>query len=604
MIRPRSICRAAVSYNSRNEARSGTAAQVAVFIAGAALLAASGVGVRPLGAQELSSARLDSLLDRHFAAAAAVDSPGCQAAIFRRGEVLARREYGSANVEHRAPVTTSTRFPLASISKQFTAFAVLLLAQEGKLSLDDDVRRFVPEVPQLGHRITIRHLLHHTSGLRDYADLRGFAGERMEDVVTEHDVLQFLSRQRALNFTPGAEHLYNNTGYLLLGVIVARASGTPLPAFAEGRIFGPLGMRRTRFLARRNEVIPERAYGYARGRDGMLVEAPANDVPGSGGLYTTVEDLAAWDRNFSTGEVGGPEVLSGMRTAARLLDGFTAPYGGGLNLREYRGLRTEEHNGADPGYLAEMLRFPDQGLTIVGLCSGRAANPMSAAYAIADTLLAAQIAAAATRASPGIPAEVSLPVAAMEGFVGLYHGTSNDLVRRVERRGDTLFYVRGPGNATRLVPIGPSRFLLGSGSPLHVEFGPAAAGRRPEMRVWTPGSQPSRYVRVDSARGLPARLHEFTGTYRSEELLATYHIGVLDGELHWRVEGLGPEEFSITFPPRFQDSFGERGVSLTFVRDRKGVVQALELTTERARRVRFARLVPGVPRDGRGSRRP
>ncbi|HEX8692197.1 MAG TPA: serine hydrolase domain-containing protein [Longimicrobium sp.] len=539
-------------------------------------------------AQDLAAARIDSLLDTRFAAAAAADSPGCQAAVIRRGRLVTQRAYGSANLEHRAPVTAETRFPLLSITKQFTAFAVLLLAQEGKLSLDDDVRRFVPEVPDFGHRVTLRHLLHHTSGLRDYWDLRGFSGERTDDVVTQHDVLQFLSRQRALNFEPGTEHLYNNTGYLLLGIVVKRASGMSLPAFAQARIFGPLGMRNTRFVETRHEVVPRRAYGYARGRGGTLVTAPANDVAGSTGLLSTVEDLAAWDRNFYTGEVGGPGVLAQMRTPARLADGSTAGYGGGLQLAAHRGLRTEEHNGADPGYLAELLRFPDQGLTVAALCSGRAADPIAEAYAVADTLLAGEIAAAAPARAPAVAVRVD--PARLASYTGVYHGVSNDLVRRILRHADTLFYARRPGDSTRLVPLAPDRFLLGPESGVEVRFVPARGGGRPEMHVLVPGARPSRYLPVDTARGLPAGLAEYGGLYYSEELQATYRIGVLDGQLHWRIEGLGPEEFSVTYPPRFRDSFGERGVSLTFIRGPRGEVRALELTTDRARRVRFERV--------------
>jgi len=547
---------------------------------------------------QTAAVRLDSLLDARFAAAAPVDSPGCQAAVFRRGEVLIQRSYGSANLEHRVPVTAETRFPVASISKQFTAFAVLLLAQDGKLSLDDDVRRFIPEVSQLGRTITLRHLLHHTSGLRDYWDLRGLSGRRSDDVVNEHDVLQFVSRQRALNFEPGAEHLYNNTGYLLLGIVVKRASGIPLAAFADERIFRPLGMTRTGFVESHQAVVPGRAYGYARGRDGAAVVAmPAYDVVGSAGLITTVQDLAAWDRNFYTAEVGGPEVIAQMREPARLAGGAVAGYGGGLNLGSYRGLRIEEHNGADPGYLAEILRFPDQGITIAGLCSGRAGHPIEAARAIADAVLADEIAAAA-RTVPAQPAPelaIHLPTAVLDRYVGLYHGTSSDLVREIVRRGDSLFYARRPGDATWLVPVADDRFLLDGGGGAEVRFVPAEAGR-PEMYVRIPGAQASRYVPVDSARGLPARLAEYSGVYRSEELQATYRIGILDGELHWRIEGLGPEEFSVTYAPRFQDSFGERGISLTFQRDASGRVTALELTTERARRIRFDR-VPQAPGD-------
>ncbi|HEX2077730.1 MAG TPA: serine hydrolase domain-containing protein [Longimicrobium sp.] len=537
----------------------------------------------PAAAQTTADPRIDSL----FARAVFPDSTGCAVGVVRDGRLVYARGYGTADLEHGVPVTAETPFHLGSISKQFTAMAVLMLEQEGRLSLDDDVRRYVPEVPDFGTPITIRHLLHHTSGLRDLWDLLGFSGRRTDDVVREYDILRLLSRQRALNFRPGDEHLYNNTGYILLGVIVKRVSGKPLPELARERIFAPLGMTSTRFLDDHTTLVPGRATGYARRRDGLRIAMPAYDVVGSGGAVSTVADLARWARNFDEMAVGGPAVIARMREPGRLNGGSPIAYGGGIRLLRHRGVPMEEHNGVDPGYFANLVRFPDQRLAVATLCNGHTIDAIAVTRAIAEGYLPAE--AAGTPASaPAAEPEVVLAPAQVARFAGTYHNPSNDLVRMVVVRGGELFYVFGPGNEARLAPLSPTRFLL-TGRPTRVEFVTRPGSARPEMVVTVAGSPPGRYVPVEPAEGLPARLSEYPGVYDSPEIGSTFLIGELEGDLHWRLEGVGPDEFSITLPARFRDNFGEGGVSLQFVRDGAGRVTALLLTTERARRLRFDR---------------
>lgn len=453
-----------------------------------------------------AQAPADPRVDAHFARAVFPDSTGCAVAVVRDGRIVYSRGYGTANLEHRVPVTAETVFPIASISKQFTALAVLLLAQEGRLSLDDDVRRYVPEVPDFGTPITIRHLLHHTSGLRDLWDLLGFTGRRTDDVVREYDILRLVSRQRALNFRPGDEHLYNNTGYILLGVIVKRVSGTPLPQFTRERIFQPLGMTSTRVVDDHSTLIPGRATGYARGRSGLLIAMPAYDVVGSGGMVSTVADLARWARNFDEATVGGPAVIAQMREAGRLNDGRPTGYGGGIRLLRHRGLPMEEHNGADPGYFANLLRFPDQRFAVAALCNGHAVDAISATRAIAEAYLEPEMRAAASAgaAVPDTtpPPGLSTPAADLPRFAGTYHNPANDLVRTVVARDGELFYVFGPGSEARLAPLGPGRFLL-TGRPTQVEFVPIPGSARPAMVVTVAGAAPGRYLPVEPAADLP-----------------------------------------------------------------------------------------------------
>jgi CubicO group peptidase (beta-lactamase class C family) len=553
--------------------------EIDVYLRSICLAVAIFAAAAPAPAQRGDSAA--AVMERLFARAVYPDSTGCAAGVMRDGALVYAAGYGTANLEQPARITPATVFNLASMSKQFTAMAVLLLARDGRVSLDDDVRRYVPEVPDLGSRITLRHLMHHTSGLRDMWDMLGFSGRRTDDVVTRDDVLSWVSRQEALNFAPGERHLYNNTGYILLGIVVERVSGMPLADFAHRRIFGPLGMAHTRFIHDHSTVVPGRATGYGYGRDGRLhVRMPANDV---GVLVSTLEDLARWDANLVDGAtVGGPSVVARMRAPGVLNDGSPVAYGGGLMLGEYSGERIEEHGGVDPGYFVELLRFPARRLSVAVLCNGRIDAIMAA------RTIGGPVAAAAP--APGTTNAPRLADAQAARYAGLYYNEWGDLLRRIVARDGAIYYSRRPGSEDRMVALGGGRFLVPSpAARIEVAFDTTVRGGRPVMRVSVNGARPSLYQPVEPASGLPARLAEYSGTYYSRELRATYLIGVLDGELHWRLAGLPQSEFSVTFPPRFQDDFGEGGVSLHFLRDASGRVTALLLSTERAQRIRFGR---------------
>src|SRR5690606_17154623 len=302
------------------------------------------------------SARVDSL----FAEWDRPGSPGCALGVVRDGRLDYARGYGYANLDHDVPITPSTVFYIASVSKQFTAASIVLLAQQGRLSPDDDVRAYIPELPDYGATITIRHLIHHTSGLRDYLTLMLLAGMRLEDVHTDAEVLDLVTRQAALNFTPGERYLYSNTGYLLMAEIVRRVSGKSLREFADEHIFRPLGMANTHFHDDRTMVVRNRALAYARNEDGSFrLDVWSNfDKVGSGGLLASVEDLALWDLNAEHQKVGGAALREQMLGRGVLNDGDTLDYAFGLIIGEYRGLRTVGHSGGSMGFRAHHLRFP------------------------------------------------------------------------------------------------------------------------------------------------------------------------------------------------------------------------------------------------------
>ncbi|HLY19426.1 MAG TPA: serine hydrolase domain-containing protein, partial [Bryobacteraceae bacterium] len=319
-----------------------------------------------------ASPDLHGTVDKVFAKWSSTVSPGCALSVIKDGQIVYKRGYGMADLDHDVPINPETVFHVASISKQFTAAAILLLAQEGKLSLDDDVRKYVAELPDFGERITIRQLIHHTSGLRDQWELLGLAGWRYSlDLITDDDVLDLISRQKDLNFKPGEKHVYCNTGYTLLGQIVKRVSGQSLREFTSHRIFQPLDMRTTHFRDDHAEVVKHIAYGYveSEGGNGYRLSVTNFDTVGATSLLTTVGDLAQWDENFYHPRVGGRELVEQQLQRGKLNNGKELDYASGLVHGKYRGLPTVDHGGADAGYRADLIRFPEQHFSVACLCN-------------------------------------------------------------------------------------------------------------------------------------------------------------------------------------------------------------------------------------------
>src|SRR5882724_5029116 len=277
--------------------------------------------------------------DKIFAQWDKPDSPGCELAVIKDGQIVYKRGYGMANLEHNIPMSPSSIMDTGSVSKQFTAMAVALLAEQGKLSLDDDIRKYLPEIPKYETPITIRHLIHHTSGIRDYLTLMSIAGTRDDAHYVDGEVMNLLARQKELNFKPGNEFLYSNSGYFLLSQIVKRASGKTLREFADENIFKLLGMTRTKFYDDHNEIVKNRAASYVpRSGGGFQIAATALDMVGDGNVFTCVEDLFLWDQNFYHNKLGkgGQELINQVLTTGTLNGGVKIDYAFGLVIGEYR----------------------------------------------------------------------------------------------------------------------------------------------------------------------------------------------------------------------------------------------------------------------------
>ena len=356
------------------------------FLIGAALAAALAAcapsGDAPAG-DDGTATRVDAI----FADYAGTSGPGCSLGVMRDGRLIHATGYGTANLDHGIPNGPATIFRTGSVSKQFTAGAIALLAIRDELELDAPVQRYIPGFPDYPDPPTVRHLVHHTSGVRDYIVLMSLAGNRSEDFYTNQEVLDAINRQRELNFTPGAEYLYSNAGYFLLGEIVARVSGQSLREFAESEFFGPLGMTHTHFHDDHNEIVPNRAIGYAPTGDGFRINVTTLDMVGDGGIFTSVEEWVAWDRNLTEGTVGGPEWVALMHERGVLNSGDTIPYAFGISHGEHRGLATVGHTGSWVGYRAAMSRYPEAGYSFVAFCNRSAIAPATLIASTAEIYL-------------------------------------------------------------------------------------------------------------------------------------------------------------------------------------------------------------------------
>jgi len=330
-------------------------------------------------------------VDKLFARWDRPDSPGCALAVVKDGRIVHSRGYGMADLEHEVRITPASVFYVGSLSKQFTAMVVALLAQQGMLGLDDDIRKYLPELPSYGKPITIRHLIHHTSGLREYMPLLARAGWRPDAPFGNQDVLEIVAREPRLDFEPGEQFAYSNTGYALLALIVERAARIRLGEFADAHIFSPLDMRDTHFHSDASRLVNRRAYAYEPSPSGGLrLGPPVPTRVGAGGIFTTVEDLARWDQNFYAAQIGGAALIRQITTPGTLNDGRPLEYAFGLEVRSYRGLRVVEHSGDLAGYRAYLGRFPDQRLSVILLCNRSDINQVPLAHAVADVYLHAQ----------------------------------------------------------------------------------------------------------------------------------------------------------------------------------------------------------------------
>ncbi|MEX1129998.1 MAG: serine hydrolase domain-containing protein [Vicinamibacterales bacterium] len=523
-------------------------------------------------------------IDAVFAAYDKAISPGCALAVYQGDAVAYRKAYGMANLDHDIPLTPSTVFHVASISKQFTGTAILLLAQDGKLSLDDDIRKHLPELQDFGKTITIRQLANHTSGLRDQWDLLGLAGWRYSrDLITDDDVMELLVRQKDLNFPPGDRHLYSNSGFTLLAVIVSRVSGQSFREFTTERIFKPLGMTRTHFRDNFAEIVKHQAYGYAPVRDTFRLSVTNFDTAGATSLLTTVEDLLKWHANFDTRTVGGDALQSALLERGLLNSGSRISYAFGITHGTYRGVPTVGHGGSDAGYRADFVRFPEQKLGVATLCNIGTANPGQLSRRVADLFLPANLPAATTESPADDTPEVPVPEATLKRLAGIYWNAAEATALRVVFDAGTLHAVDGR-QRTALKSVGGGAFVMTAGPRTRVSFEEQAGGA---VHLKPGGSAPV-FVRMDPYTPSADQVAEFAGTYRSDEMDAVFRMTVKDGALRLERSKLQPAPLE----PMITDTFRTQAGLVQFTRDGAGRVTGFVLQGNRVKHVKFRKDTP------------
>ncbi|MFQ5817026.1 MAG: serine hydrolase domain-containing protein [Terriglobia bacterium] len=519
------------------------------------------------------------------------DSPGCALGVVQNGKLIYTRGYGMASLEHRVPISSQSVFYIGSTSKQFVAASVVLAAAQRQLSLDDDIRKHLPEMPDYGTPITLRHLIHHSSGLRDYLSLMSLAGMPFENIYTDEELIELLARQKQLNFTPGEQYLYSNSGYFLLAQIVKRATGHSLRAFAEENIFKPLGMTSTHFHDDRTLVVANRATAYSPQKEGgfRLNWFLNFDKVGSGGLLTTVEDLYLWDQNFYEIKVGGRDFVQQLLTPGTLNNGQILDYAFGLAVGEYKGLKTVSHGGAFMGFRAQLLRFPEQKFSVICLCNLSNINPTRLARQVADIYLA-DLFTEEPAAKVKEVKFVALPEQELKDKVGAYrHPVSGNIVRLSVKKGKLL--ASAGGLSFQLAPLSPTHFRsVDAPVDVTIRFERPSPQDPWRIQVDTGGRKPDTYEAIQVVSPTPAQLKDYVGAYYSEELQATYRVVLKEGQLMLRRRHAAEAPLRPTLRDQFQ--VGTRGMHVEFVRREPKRVSGFRLHAGRVRNLRFVRKTP------------
>jgi CubicO group peptidase (beta-lactamase class C family) len=519
------------------------------------------------------------------------DSPGCALGIIENGRFVYQRGYGLANLEYDIPITTSSVFRTGSVSKQFAAMAILLAAEEGKLSMDDDIRKHIPELPQYDPPVTIRHMIHHTSGLRDYLVLMNLAGKRDEDYYTNEEVMERLVKQKRLNFAPGDEYLYSNTGYFLLSQIILRATGKTLREWAEEKMFEPLDMASTHFHDDPREIVKNRASGYRRREGGGFeIDMTSLEMVGDGGVFTTIDDLLKWDRNFYNNRLGGEAVMKQALNPGTLSSGEKQDYAFGLGVSQYRGLNIVEHGGSFVGFRAGMLRFPDQNFSIFCLCNLSEIEPMELARKIADIYLADPL-------PPEATSKVRLSEPLLQEKVGNYWNQRTAGFADVTLESGQLRLSRGGSDGYRLLAMDEQRFLAVRGLEKgEVRFEKGQGNGRMRMELQFEGQRRFELESVEPVSLTEGELEGYEGRFRCDELGMTYRVELgEEGKLILKMSPLPDRELV----PVFRDGFRWELGSVVFERDSQGSVTGFRLQADRARNFHFVKRAPRQTQAGR-----
>ena len=496
-------------------------------------------------------------------------TPGCAVGVSENGTVALRAGYGMADLERGVAVNAETVFESGSVAKQFTAMAILLLAQQGKISLDDPMRKYLPELQDYGASLTIRQVLSHVSGLREWRLVATFSGTPEGTyVLNNQDLLRMAAKQRALNFDPGTAYSYSNTGFNISTILIERAlgNGKTFQEFTREAIFEPLRMTHTQWRDDFRKVVPNRALAYGPRAGGWVQATPVENIIGAGGMLSTVGDWLLWNENFTNAKVGGPEIVTMQQTPATLSGGKTIPYAAGLIVGTYDGFREVSHGGATGGYRTWIGRYPEKGVSVAVMCNSAQAN-------------ASQLGRATARLwTGGVAAQKPMPFAVdratLEKLTGMYRKVRDNMVAEIRVLDGKLMFDR-----QALIPVTASEFSVGEAKFLFQD------GR---LSVVTTSGDIA-YQRVESAHPSDSELAAYAGKFESGETGSTLSVEAKGGEL---TLAIGWNK-AVRLRPTFHDAFqmGSSGaVSIVFHRDQSGKVTGLSAGDDRAWDLRFTRV--------------
>ena len=507
-----------------------------------------------------------------FTKAYVAPAPGCAAAVSLNGEVLFEKAFGLADLEHNIPNSTQTIFESGSVAKQFTAAAIVLLQQDGKLSLDDPVKKYIPELPDYGSPITIRQLLNHTAGLRDWGAVLGLTGAgRGERVITQDLALDVIIHQRALNFTPGSEYSYSNSGYNLAAIIVERVSKQKFPAFVEERLFKPLGMKNSSWRDDYQRIVPGRAQAYSRQGNGpWRLSMPFMNVYGNGGMLTTVGDWMKWNAMLDSHSLGAP-LVNALETRGVLNDGRKISYALGLTVDTYKGLKDISHGGSTAGYQTFLARYPDNKVSIGVMCNGTSPSAGGIAAGITDEIFGPY-----PETPRNEPAKVSEDE--LKKLVGIWRNEKTHTPARFVLENGVSRW-----SGARLVPMGGGQFTAGEN---RLKFTFDKDGKPMSAEGIDSDGEVSRFIAEKEWTPTPEELASIQGDWFSEEAGASATVAVESGKAFIKQR----PATSLLMQPLYKDHFSLPGYVIWFTRDKNGKVTGMHVGASRMRDMPFVRM--------------
>lgn len=508
------------------------------------------------------------------------NSPGFALSIFKNDSIIYKSAMGIANLEYNIPITTTTPFHVASISKQFTLFSVLLLEQEGKLSIDDDIRKYIPELNDFGYKITLKNLANHTSGIRDISDLTNLSGISDNDIFTNEQAIKLITNQKSINFIPGDKFEYCNSGYILLAEIVKRVSGKTLTEFTTERIFKPLKMNNSFFLDRSDKIIKNLAYSYYNENSAYYKNILNSTIVGSTGLVTTVEDLSIWAQNFNTKTIGNNTIFNKMKEKSQLNNGEILSYALGQEVKKYKGLNVIFHGGGIASYRAYLLRIPEKNFSVSITSNDNDFNPLDIAYQLIDYYLLNT-----EREVTHIKIK-KINKTILNTFIGDYE-IFPGLIITISRDNETIcLQIKGDSEKTKLKPINNYEFIYPNIPHSKIVFNTSDTSLKWQMSDFIYKGKKLQLKEFDESK---INLEEFVGEYYNTEVNTKYTFIIKDRTLvatHYKNEEINLVLLQPDVLISNQGFFGK----IEIIRDNQNKVTGCYISGQRSKRIQFEKL--------------